>query len=290
MQLKLADGRELAYAEYGDPQGRPLFFFHGMPGSRMFHPPDEVTRRKGVRLVCVDRPGYGGSTFQPGRRILDWPDDVCALADALGMDTFSVVGHSGGGPYALACAHHLPERVRAAVVVSGAGPVDAQGAAEGLTPLHKLGFTAGKYMPWPLLRGLVWLFFHKAAADPARAIDIDARERIPADEEVLNLPGVRENCIESDVEAYRQGLAGFSWEVRLVTRPWGFPLEDIRVPVYLWHGTADDFTTTAMARHLAERIPHCQFFLYEGEGHMLLIPRWEEILARIVEATNSSGA
>jgi pimeloyl-ACP methyl ester carboxylesterase len=142
-------------------------------------------------------------------------------------------------------------------------------------------------MPWPLLRSLVWLFFRKAAADPARAIDIDARDRILADEEILKLPGVRENCIESDVEAYRQGLAGFSWEVRLVTQSWGFPLEDIRVPVYLWHGTADDFTTTGMARHMAERIPNCQFFLYEGEGHMLLIPRWEEILFRIVEETNS---
>lgn len=282
MQYKLPDGRELAYAEYGDPRGRPVFFFHGMPGSRLFHPPDEITRRLEVRLICVDRPGYGGSTFQPGRRILDWPGDVSALADALGIDTFMVAGHSGGGPYALACAHSLPERIRSAGVLSGAGPVDAQGALEGLTPLHKLAFTAGRHMPWSLTRALVWLFFHKAAADPARAIDIDARERISADEDVLRLPGVRENCIESDVEAYRQGLVGFSWEVYLVTRPWGFKLEDIQIPVCLWHGTADDFTTTGMACHMAERMPRCKANIYEGEGHMLLIPRWEEILNTLV--------
>ncbi len=97
MQFKLSDGRVLAYEQYGDADGRPVFFFHGTPGSRLFHPPDEVTRRTGVRLICVDRPGYGGSTFQPGRQILDWPADIAALADALGLRTFAVAGHSGEG-------------------------------------------------------------------------------------------------------------------------------------------------------------------------------------------------
>jgi pimeloyl-ACP methyl ester carboxylesterase len=278
MQLNLPDGRVLAYEEYGDRQGRPVFFFHGTPGSRMFHPPDDVTRSLGVRLICVDRPGYGGSTFQPGRRFLDWPKDVSALADALQIRTFAVAGHSGGGPYALVCACCLPERVSAAAVLSGAGPVDVPNITEGLTPLHGLAFKIGRYSPWFLIRALTWFFFRKAAADPARAIDLDARERSSADEAVLQIPGVRENCIESDVEAYRQGLRGFSWDVRLMTRPWGFALEEIRIPVHLWHGTDDDFTTTGMARYMAAKIPNCKAHIYEHEGHMLLIPRWKEIL------------
>jgi pimeloyl-ACP methyl ester carboxylesterase len=282
MLYKLPDGRELAYEEYGDLQGRPLFFFHGTPGSRMFHPPDEVTRAMGVRLICMDRPGYGGSTFQPGRVFLDWPKDVSALADALGIPKFAVAGHSGGGPYALACACCLPGRVSAAAVLSGAGPVDTPGAAEGLTPLHGLAFRIGRYSPWFLIRALTWFFFRKGAADPALAIDMDARERSRADEEVLKIPGVRENCIESDIEAYRQGLRGFSWDVRLLTRPWGFALEEIETPVYLWHGTDDDFTTTGMARDMAAKIPHCKSYIYESEGHMLLIPRWKEILSTIL--------
>jgi pimeloyl-ACP methyl ester carboxylesterase len=282
MQHKLTDGLVLTYEEYGDLQGSPVFFFHGTPGSRLFHPPDDVTRRMGVRLICVDRPGYGGSTFQPGRRILDWPRDVSALADALGIRTFAVAGHSGGGPYALACAYCLPERISAAGILSGAGPVDVPGAAEGLTTLHALAFRIGKYSPWWLIRTLTWLFFHKSAADPARAIDLDARDRPAADEEVLKIPGVRENCIESDIEAYKQGLTGFSWEVSQLTRPWGFVLEKIRVPVYLWHGTADDFTTIGMARSMAERIPNCQTKIHDGEGHMLLIPRWGEILTTLM--------
>jgi pimeloyl-ACP methyl ester carboxylesterase len=281
MQYKLPDGRTLAYEQYGDLQGSPVFFFHGAPGSRLFRPPDEVTLQMGVRLICTDRPGYGSSTFQTGRQILDWAKDLSALADALGIQTFVVAGHSGGGPYALACAYCLPERVSAAAVLSGAGPVDAPGAADGLTPLHWLAFKIGRYSPWPLTRALTWLFFHKAAADPARAIDIDARQRSAADDEVLKIPGVRENCIQSDVEAYRQGLTGFTWDVRLLTRSWGFALEGIKVPVYLWHGTADDFTTTGMARHMATKIPGCNARIYQGEGHMLLIPRWDEILSTV---------
>jgi pimeloyl-ACP methyl ester carboxylesterase len=281
MLFKLPDGRVLAYEEYGDLQGRPVFFFHGTPGSRMFHPPEEVTRNMGVRLICVDRPGYGGSTFQPRRSFLDWPKDVSLLADALEIDTFAVAGHSGGGPYALACACCLPERVTVAAVLSGAGPVDAPGATEGLTPLHALAFKIGRYSPWFLIRALTWFFFRKSAADPALAINLDARDRSSADEEVLQIPGVRENCIESDIEAYRQGLRGFSWDVRLLTRPWGFALEEIRIPVHLWHGTDDDFTTTGMARYMAGKIPHCKSYIYEKEGHMLLIPRWKEILTNL---------
>ena len=285
MQHKLPDGRVLAYQEYGDLHGRPVFFFHGTPGSRLFRPPDEVTGSLGIRLICVDRPGYGGSTFLPRRQILDWPKDVSALADALGIHTFAVAGHSGGGPYALACAYCLPERVPAAVILSGAGPVDAPGAVEGLTPLHALAFRIGKYSPWWLTRTLTWLFFRKSAADPARAMDLDARDRSAADEEVLRIPGVRENCIESDIEAYKQGLTGFAWEVRLLTRPWKFDLEKITVPVYLWHGTQDDFTTVSMARYISEKIPNCNAHIYKEEGHMLLIPHWKEVLSTLMKSS-----
>jgi pimeloyl-ACP methyl ester carboxylesterase len=286
MQCKLADGRELAFAEYGEPLGKPLFFFHGAPGSRLFHPPDEITRRKGVRLICVDRPGYGGSTFQPGRTILDWAKDVAALADKLDIRSFAVAGHSAGGPYALACTYSLPERVTMAAVLSGAGPVDAPGATEGMTFINWLGFKLGSYVPWPVMRAMVWWFFRKQAADPAHAVDTDQRERAAADEEVMRIPGVREICIASDVDAYRQGLLGYAWDVRLITRPWDISLEDIKVPVHLWHGTADNFVSTRMARYMEAKIPNCTAHISEGDAHMLLIPRWEEILTTIVQTEN----
>ncbi len=284
MEQKLPDGRVLAYSEYGDLNGWPVFFFHGAPGSSLFHPPIDVTRRMGVRLICVDRPGYGGSTFQPKRRILDWPQDVACLADGLGIERFIVTGHSAGSPHTLACAYSLPERVQAAAILCGVGPVDAPGAIENTTWINRLGFQLGRYVPWPLVHAMVWFLFHKQAAEPAKAIDLDQRERVPADEEVLKIPGVRENCIESDVGAYRQGLLGYAWDVNLIIRPWQIPLEEIRVPVHFWHGTADNFASVHMARYMAEKIPGSRAFIFENEGHMLLIPHWEEILTELLVA------
>ena len=280
--IQLRDGRTLAYAIYGDPQGTPVFFFHGSPGSRLFRPPDEVTRRLGVRLICTDRPGYGDSTFQPERRIMDWPTDVAQLADHLGFDKFTLIGHSGGGPHTLACAYALPERVTAAGVVAGAGPVDTPNATGGMIFLHRLGFKVGQYMPWSFWYLMVRYLFREIAADPTKAIDRDKDTWPPADREILTTPDIRELCIQSDTEAYRHGLLAYAWDARLLTRPWGFPLEEIKVPVHLWHGTVDNSTSVAMARYMAGKINNSKLVICEGEGHMLLIPHWEEILTALI--------
>src|SRR5437868_4337089 len=110
--FRLRDGRALGYAEYGDPGGTPVFFFHGSPGSRLQrHPDPSITSSFGARIITVDRPGYGRSDFQPGRRLLDWPADAAQLADALSIERFAAIGLSGGGPYLLACAYAMPERL-----------------------------------------------------------------------------------------------------------------------------------------------------------------------------------
>jgi pimeloyl-ACP methyl ester carboxylesterase len=278
----LRDGRTLAYSEYGDPRGKPVLFFHGAPGSRFFRPPDEITTQLGVRLICVDRPGYGESTFQPARCILDWPEDISQLADALGMDKFAVSGHSGGGPYTLACAFALPERVCAAALLSGAGPANTPDVKCGMSPRNKLGLTIGRFIPWPLWRTLIWVFYHRRKDDPAEDMDRGSGHRPQADEEQVRRPEVRDVCIRSEVEAFRPGLRGLAWDTRMLTRRWGFRLEDIHVPVYLWHGTADDMTTIAMARYVASKIPGCRTTICENEAHLLLFPHWEEILTQLI--------
>jgi len=279
--ISLKDDRTLAYAEYGDPRGKPVFFFHGTPGSRLFRPRDEVTTRLGVRLICVERPGYGESTFQPGRRILDWPQDITQLASHLGIENFAVAGHSGGGPYVEACAYALPDRVTAAAILSGAGPMNTPNATQGMTALNKFGLTVGRFIPWPLWQMLIWIFFHRRADDPAADIDRGTGHRPPADEAQVSRPEVREACIRSEVEAFRPGLRGIAWDTRLLTRPWGFHLEDIHVPVHLWHGTDDDATPISMGRYVAGQIPNCRTTFCEGEAHLLLFPHWEEILAAL---------
>jgi pimeloyl-ACP methyl ester carboxylesterase len=281
MTLTLSDGRTLAYAEYGDPRGKPVFFFHGMPGSRLFRPPDAVTEKAGVRLITADRPGFGLSTFQPGRRFLDWPGDIAHLADHLGIHKFAVAGHSAGGAYVAACAYALPERVITAVSISGAGPADSPGSRDGMAAMNRLGVTTGLFTPWPLWRALVWVFYHRRAEDPAGEIQRGNGLRPPPDDEQFQKPEVRDACILSEVEAFCPGLRGLAWEARLLTRPWGFPLEDIHIPYHFWHGTQDDQAPLAMARHMAGKIPGSKITVCENEAHLLLFPHWEEILTQL---------
>jgi pimeloyl-ACP methyl ester carboxylesterase len=208
--ITLSDGRILACAEYGVPRGKPVFFFHGTPGSGFFSPLDEITKKTGVRLICVDRPGYGLSTFQPGRRILDWPDDISQLADFLGMHKFAVAGHSGGGPYTLACAYALPDRVTAAAILSGPGLIEAPDATRGMSATNRFGLTVGRFIPWPLWRVLIWVFYHRRRDNPAEDMDRGKGHRPQADEEQVRRPEVQEACIRSEVEAFRPGLRGLA--------------------------------------------------------------------------------
>jgi pimeloyl-ACP methyl ester carboxylesterase len=279
--ISLIDGRTLAYAEYGDSRGKPVFFFHGTPGSRIFRPPDELTARLGVRLITTDRPGYGESTFQSGRRILDWPEDIAQLADALGIDKFAVAGHSGGGPYVSACAFALPDRVTTAAILSGAGPMESPTVTRGMSATNKFGLIVGSFIPWTFWRALIWVFYHRRSCDPAADMDRGSGHRPRADEEQIHRFDVREACIRSEVEAFRPGLRGLAWDARLLTRPWGFRLEDIHVQVYLWHGTDDDQATVAMARYIAGKIPKSKITICENEAHLLLFPHWEEILTQL---------
>ena len=278
----LKDGRMLAYAEYGDPAGTSVFFFHGMPGSRFFRPADEITARLRVRLICMDRPGYGESTFQSGRRILDWPGDIIQLANHLRIGKFAVAGHSGGGPYVAACAYALPERVSAAAIVSGAGPVDVPNGTRGMSALNKFGISMGRFIPWPLWQAMVWVTYHRRSSDPAADMERGDGVRPAADDEQIYKPEVREACLHSEIEAFRPGLRGLAWDAHLLTLPWGFPLEEISLPVHLWHGSEDDLVPVAMARYIADKIPGGNLIICENEAHLALFPHWEEILTELI--------
>jgi pimeloyl-ACP methyl ester carboxylesterase len=281
----LPDNRTLAYAEYGDPQGVPVFYFHGTPGSRISNSKDRTPAHLGVRIICTDRPGYGDSTFQQKRRLLDWPKDIGALADTLKIDTFPVIGVSGGGPHALACAYVMPERVKAVGVVSGVGP---PGSFESMkdTPFWSwLAFTLGRYLPWPVWYRVFSRIYRDAAADPSKAIDHDRDSRTARDNEVFDRPDIRETCIRSDLEAFKHGLPAFAWDAWLITHPFGFKLEDINVPVHIWHGTEDNAIPMSMANYMEKKIPKSKLTICEGEGHTLVIPRWEEILTTVKQVS-----
>ena len=266
--FRLPDGRTLAYAEYGAPGGKPVFYFHGLAGSRL-EPAvldGKDIEKAGIRLIACDRPGMGGSDFQPGRGFSHWPADMVTLADSLGLGKFGVFGVSGGGGYVSACARLIPDRLPAAVIVSGAGRLDSPEARAGLT-------TMGWLMWWLAARSvrlttlLLNLTKPRNLGDPAKVREQMMRSMPPAEAAFFEKPGRLEAFMASGMESMRQGVRGVAWDTHLCARPWDFRLEEICFPVRLLHGEADLNVPVAVARKVAAAIPGCQATFYPGEGH-----------------------
>ncbi len=279
--IRLKDGRFLGYAEFGDPRGRPVFFFHGLPGSRLeAQIAHEAAKTTGVRVVSLDRPGMGLSDFKHHRTLLEWPQDVLSAADALGLEKFAVAGISGGGPYVAACAVKIPDRLTAAGIISGTGPIDAPEATKGMSRQNRIGFFIGRRLPW-LARVPYWYFGWR---NPEIIIQQMARSIAAVDRQIVERPEIRDVFVEDLREAFRRGSRGATHDFLLLCRPWGFRLGDIRMPVYLWQGDADANVPASMGRYQAQAIPNCEATFFPGEGHLLIVDRMPEILSALTPA------
>jgi len=278
--IKLKDGRRLGFAGYGDPGGRPLFYFHGFPASRLEAAlADEAASRLGLRVIAPDRPGIGLSDFQPGRSIGDWPADVAELADALGLGRFGVLGVSGGAPYALACAAKIPERLATVGIVGGLGPLEIPGSATGMTALNSFFLLLFRRAP-----GLGRALFEPLALAmrhwPRQLFACFTATVPTADREALDRPGIRPLFHASMGEALRQGARGAMWELSLYSRPWPFAVEKITTEVRLWHGELDVTVPAALGHRLAAALPRCRSRFLPGEGHFSLPLNHMEIILR----------
>jgi pimeloyl-ACP methyl ester carboxylesterase len=274
----LRDGRHLAYTEWGSPDGAPIFFQHGMPGSRFERAAaQDLYRSLDVRVITPDRPGYGLSDAKPHRRLVDWPSDVVELADSLGIGRFSVVSVSGGGLYALACAALIPERLFSVVTTGCPSSLDRAGALSGMPFTNRAGLWLEETMPW-VIEGGTTLLSSMIKGHTAFFVD-EAEHSSPAeDQQVLLTPWVRQSIIETLSEAVRTGPQGYDDDLRILTSPWGFPPEKIRVPVHLWHGDVDSVIPLRHAQYLATVIPGATLKICPGEAHMLLWNHLPEIL------------
>ena len=276
--IELEDGRTLAYCVFGDPDGEPLFVFHGGVGSRGFGLLfDEAATEAGIRIVSPDRPGYGRSDPQPARGLLDWPDDVAVLARDLGHERFCVLGVSGGGPYAAACAYALPERLMSAGLISSVGPPDA-------TRNRGFGFIVwlARWFPWvagiPIKRTL-----KRAQTDPTAATE--ARANGKAEPEAAMHRGESGRRLHAQTaEAGRQGHQHAVREMTLVGRSWGFNLSEIVVPTVVWHGRLDRTVPVGSAEYLADVVPDAQLTIHDNVGHLSLpVKHATEILTDLTE-------
>jgi pimeloyl-ACP methyl ester carboxylesterase len=278
-QIKLQDGRMLGYAEYGAPEGKPVFYLHGFPSSRYDWPlfdPNDIATDLNARVIAVDRPGTGLSDSKRGRVLLDWPDDLMELANALELDRFAVLGISGGGPFALACAFKIPERLTVAGIVCGMGPAEAPGMKEsGSWTLP------GKFSLFR--RFSVFLMFIGLRKDPDKVLARSKEMFSEPDRNLLDQPEVARVFIESMQEALRPGTGGANQDAAIYARPWGFRLQDITTDVRLWHGEPDITVLVSVGRYHADAIPNCHAVFFDNEGHFtLLYNRIREILGALV--------
>lgn len=277
LTIPLAGGNVLGYAQYGDPNGKPLFFFHGWPSSRLqakaFH---SVAKKLGIKLISFDRPGYGLSDFIPDRSLLDWPDTVCELADKLHIQKFSVIGVSGGGSYAVACAYKIPDRLTRVGIVAGLAPTYIPRILDGMPWYTRLGWA--NYGRFPILRTAGSLFhylntrygpslglhrfFFGAKADKTMFADVKFR-----------------NDIKNNIkEAFRAGYRGAEMDLKLYTNHWGFDLQLVNTPVFLWYGTDDQNVPLAMGKYYASHLPKSTLKVYPNEGHLIMRTHTTEIL------------
>lgn len=285
--IELRDGRRLTYSLAGPEDGFPVLYLHGAIGTALEI--GERVQRLGLRYVCVNRPGFGGSDLEPGRTILGFASAVEQLADALGLERFAVVGVSAGGPYALACGRALPDRVSAIGVVSSLSPLCAPHAVPGMPAHIRIALRTLAARPETaarlgdaavaLVRRHPWL--------PARAMTAGA----PAcDRRMVTGEAARTAAAAQFLAAAEGGVRGMVQDYALSAKPWGFSLSDIQAEVHVFHGVRDALVPVDHALALAAGLPRCRAWMDPEEGHFLFRRRLADVLGAVTGAGAASGA
>jgi pimeloyl-ACP methyl ester carboxylesterase len=269
-ETRLSDGRRMSWAAFGDPEGTPLFWFHGSPGGRLQIPPAAAREaaQLGLKIVCIARPGVGQSSDHQYASFRDSAADIAEVADDIGARRFGIVALSGGGPYALACGHEMPHRVQALGILGGVCPVVGDdGMPAGIVSLAARFNSILGVVRTPMsetLRGLMGLIgplSHPAYSGFAKLMP-------EGDQRVFGDPEIEAMFIRDLVAANRDSFRGFLNDVVLFGRPWGFRLAEVDVPVRWWHGDADSLVSLDHARHATSLLPECDLVVRPGESHL----------------------
>ncbi|MFJ8015301.1 alpha/beta fold hydrolase [Streptomyces sp. NPDC096339] len=279
-QVRAADGRALTVERWGDPDGKPVFLLHGMPGSRLGPAPrGMVLYQRRMQLIAYDRPGYGGSDRHPGRTIADVARDVAAIADTLGLDTFAVAGRSGGAPGALACAALLPDRVTRTAALVPLAPRDAEDLDwfAGMGASNVREYTTATTDPEELEARLIPRA-DGIRKDPRQLLEELRRELTASDRMVVSDVGLRTMLLRNYSEGLRQSAYGWIDDMLANSRPWGFDPADIRCPVLIWHGELDVFSPVGHSRWLASRIPGATATIDPAAAHFAAFRALPDVL------------
>lgn len=285
--VHLNDGRRLGFITCGDEEGLPVFYCHGFPGSRLeVLLADDIATRLCIRLIGVDRPGYGLSDPQALRSLTSWASDIVRLADILHINRFHILGVSGGGPYAAACAYMLPFRLLSVGIVCGLAPINSPGILHGMNVFNRIGLLLSAKLP-PLAKAILLPVSILIRYHPKIAWSFVAYRAKQPDRSLLKRGDIRQVMCMTFREAMRSGIEGALGDLRLYVTNWGFRLNDIRVPVDLWHGKMDHVVPITMGRWMAASIPGCHAEFSTEHGHFsLIIEGMQDVLGKIASRSS----
>ena len=282
------DGRVLAYAVWGDRDGFPVLALHGTPGSRlMFALADKAARERRIRLIAPERPGYGLSDYRHSENLAHIAEDLSAVADAYELGRFAVIGVSGGGPYAVAAAAAMPDRVSLLALVAPIGEVaDAQLR---LSRFQRLVFRRLARRPWASR-----IFFRRLRSMVFKSPDtayrwLMRRVRAP-DRELLARSNVRISLQAAMGEGLRPGVEGVAQDLRLYCSPWRLQFADIDVPTIIWQGSDDPVVPPEAAYALARALPNCRLDVIPAAGHYWVFSRFGLILDAVAAVLRADAA
>jgi pimeloyl-ACP methyl ester carboxylesterase len=283
-RITLKDGRTLGFAEYGDSNGKPVLEFHGWPSCRLeacYY--DDPGKKLGARVIGIDRPGIGLSTYKSGFRILDWPSDIVEFANALGFTRFAIAGISSGSSYALACAKLIPERVTACAIVGGISPLKVEGEdikpKQYLAPIEYLIMRLANAAPLIARMGFSYLA-RAIRKDPDKVLKQLMIGTPPSDLELLKDEHAKSNAQATVAESARGGSRGSIESLALQMQEWGFSVRDVTIHVTLWHGELDNVALPVAAVYLASKLPNNTLNMIPNAGHFTVVARHAEDVLR----------
>lgn len=285
--IELRNGKEIAYCEYGDLSGKAVFYFHGTPGSRYeaLHA-HQAGVMFGQRIIALDRPGIGRSEYSPARSLLDWPQTVLEVAQTLGIERFGVIGVSGGGAYALACAARISANLDFAVAMGSWAPVSEEPQLwKMMAPLDSFFGKLSRSMPWVFYIPFSFLGYAAKWLSPQAFIKSLESSLAEDDKKLLGDRVFAEFLAEDTKEAFRQGVRGPADDAILLYRNWGFRMEEIEMDVHLFHGREDKFAPYPFAEYLNRAIPDSELHDYPGRGHLFLIQMFEDVFKVVNDIT-----
>lgn len=283
--IAVENDRQVAYERWGELDGQPMFFLHGTPGCRLNrHPDATLWPNLGLHVITIDRPGYGESTALPGRRVSHAASDVAAVADALGLGRFLVLGGSGGGPHALACAAELGHRVLACAAVASAAPI-LPDEVEALIGLNRKSFRILAEHGRPGMVEFLGPLRDAFLADPVGALEAQLADAPAADIQWNQREDVRRVRREAILEALRPGVQGWVDDsVSIFGDDWNIDLGRVICPVRFWHSDDDKNGPLAAIKRLVDAVPGATLTVWSGEGHSAPARNMEQILGDLLDA------